>query len=155
MWQHLKDLQNATPSATNLLTDFEFMNNPILWQKLLLQIPDVFTHVAASGWVNSFCVDAIHIAWILVTSSPGPSPPRRGLVHTALARKFHCIFRKMLHALPCLMWKIILRIQSFLWNRSKQWSNLQNPAGILLFRRGRIIFSNIQSNRKVTNRFTI
>jgi len=48
----------------------------------------------------------------------------------------------------------LLRIQSFLWTRFQGWFNLQNPAGILLSRRASLNFPNVQSNRKVINRFT-
>ena len=74
---------------------------------------------------------------MLTSFAPLPFSPRRGLVHTVCAcAKFSLyIFRKKLRALPCPYAKDYTRL--------KRRFNLQNPAGILLFRRGSVIFPNV------------
>ena len=64
---------------------------------------------------------------------------------------FRYIFRKKLCALPCSYAEPTKNTELTLNYRLQQRFNLQNPAGILLFRHGSIIFPNAQSNRKITN----
>ena len=81
---------------------------------------------------------------------PPPTPKERAGAHCLLMREIFFI------TVLCTSLSVqkIIRIQSFLWTRLQRRFNLQNPAGILLFRRGSIIFPNVQPYRKVTNRFT-
>ena len=86
---------------------------------------------------------------------PRPLPPeeRPGIHCLCMCEVFHYIFHKKLCTLFACMQKIILtKNTELLWNRHKRRYNLQNPAGILLFRRSSIIFLNVQSNRKVINK---
>ena len=74
---------------------------------------------------------------------PGPSPLKRGLVHTVCAcgEIFRYIFHKKLCALFC----------PYAEDYTNQEYRLQRRFNcrILLFRRGSIIFPNVQSNRKL------
>ena len=80
--------------------------------------------------------------------SPGPSSPRRGLVHMHMCKKFSAkASHTYLSNCGRLYWSWI---QSFLWNRHQQRCNLQNPAGILIFQTWQYHFPNVKSNRKVT-----
>ena len=114
----------------------------------------------------SLCLDLIHYCdrnlsdlWPDCHCSlvPRPLPLRRGLVHTVCTcTKYSVIFSvKNLVHLHCphvehYTYQEI--IQSFLWNGFQQWFNLQNLSR-LLFRNDSIIFTSLQSNKAVTNRF--
>ena len=113
-----------------------------------------------------------HLLLDKLASFPGPSSPSRGLVHTACTcAKCSVIFyiKCFVHFLVRtpkiknteLSWNespesiyLAQPIQSFLGMRVQRQFILHNPAGIPLFRRGSIIFPNIQPYGKASNRFT-
>ena len=83
---------------------------------------------------------------------PRPLPLRRVLVLTicTCANNYVIFSVKASCTYLVRVWKIILTKNTEL-SRFQQRFNLQNPARMLLFRCGSIIFPNLHSNRKITN----
>ena len=82
--------------------------------------------------------------WPRSQHPPPPNPKERAGAHCLLMREI--FFIKVL--CTSLSVQKIIRIQRFLWTRLQRRFNLQNPNGILLFRRGSIIFPALQKGNK-------